>query len=403
MDPSPLPEFCSPAAPYLVKLSIFFGICIPSHLSLISSVLGLCSISSWLFSQIPQVIKNYRNRSVEGLSLLFLLNWLLGDICNFLGAVILNQMFFQKAIGAYYVTVDFALMLQFIWYGVFDMAGKKTSGYSALEVVVTDSDDSGDQERKGVPVVIHGVTLSPPESPSSSLMGSYASSSASEMKRKEKMAYSYGSGSNSLGMGKTAQMMFMFATVVAIVSARPERKYVSLVISGGAAVASEPVQLSTSGDWISIDTLGKVLSWVSTSLYCTSRIPQLYKNYTRRTTSGLSIFLFIAAFFGNLFYSLSLLTNPLGWADYEPYGGGGIAGPEGSKRSEWWANTLPFFLGASGVLCQDAMVYVQYLWWGDKEIIEEFSGGVVVPVKKSREAQRLLGGLGKTYGAVGSK
>jgi len=212
------------------------------------------------------VIKNYRNRSVEGLSALFLLNWFLGDICNFLGSVILNQMFFQKAIGAYYVAVDFALMSQFLWYGVFGIAGNKASGYSALEVVITDSDDSGDRERKGVPVVIHGVSLSPPGSPSSSLMGSYASSSASEMKRKEKRAYSYGSGSSSFGMGKTAQMMLMFAAVVAIVSARPERKYISPFISGGAAVTSEPVQISRSGNWISIDTLGKVLSWVSTSL-----------------------------------------------------------------------------------------------------------------------------------------
>ena len=142
----------------------------------------------------------------------------------------------------------------------------KTSGYSALEVVVTDSDDSSDRERKGVPVVIHGVSLSPPESQSNSLMGSYASSSASEMKRKEKRAYSYGSGSSSFGMGKTAQMMFMFATVVAIVSARPEKIYVPPYLTGGAAVDSEPVQTSKSGDWINIGTLGKVLSWVSTSL-----------------------------------------------------------------------------------------------------------------------------------------
>jgi len=136
--------------------------------------------------------------------------------------------------------------------------------------------------------------------------------------------------------------------------------------------------------------------------YCTSRVPQLYKNYTRRTTAGLSITLFVAAFFGNLFYSLSLLTNPLAWADYEPYGGGGIAGPEGSKRSEWLMTTLPFFLGASGVLCQDAMVYIQYLWWGDGEAVEELSGEVVVPVKSS-EAQKLLGAVGKTYGAADSK
>lgn len=146
------------------------------------------------------------------------------------------------------------------------MARKKSLGYSALEVVVTDSDDSGDREQKGIPVVIHGVSLSPSESPSSSLMGSYASSSASEMKRKEKRAYSYGSGSSSFGMGRTAQFMLMFATVVAIASARPERKYVSPFISGGVVVSSESVQVSRSGGWISIDTLGVVLSWVSTSL-----------------------------------------------------------------------------------------------------------------------------------------
>jgi len=157
-------------------------------------------------------------------------------------------------------------MLQFIWYGVFGMARKKTSGYSPLEVVVADSDESGDREAKGVPVVIHGISPSLPESSSSSLIGSYASSSASEMKRKEKMAYSYGSSSSSFGRGKTAQALFMFATVVALVSARPGRRYVSPFISGSVVIASEPAQFSRSGDWISIDTLGVVLSWVSTSL-----------------------------------------------------------------------------------------------------------------------------------------
>lgn len=313
-------------------------------------------------------------------------------------------MFFQKAIGAYYVMVDFALMAQFLWYGVLSTGEKKVAGYSALEVVITDSDHSGDREAKGVPVVIHGVSLSPPESASSSLMGSYASSSISELKRKEKRAYSYGSGGSSFGMGKTAQMMFMFAALAAIASARPQRKYVSPFMTGGAIISSsESVQVSRSENWIDIDTLGMVIAWVSTSLYCTSRLPQLYKNYTRRTTAGLSIMLFIAAFFGNLFYSLSLLTNPLAWADYEPYGGGGIAGPEGSKRSEWWANTLPFFLGASGVLCQDGMVYIQYLWWGDEETVEslseEVAAAVVGPVKR-REQHRLLGKMGRTYGAV---
>jgi len=359
----------------------------------------MLSITSWLFSQIPQVIKNYKNRSVEGLSLLFLLNWLLGDICNFLGAVILNQMFFQKAIGAYYVLVDFTLMAQFLWYGVFGMA-KNALGYTNLEVVVTES-ESGDREGKpGIPVVIHGLSLSPPESANSSVAGSYASSSTMDMKRKEKRAYSNGS---SFGMGKTAQSMFMFATLVALTSALPGKKHVSPFATLGAVVDSKPSIVdgtSRSEEWLSIDTLGLIISWVSTSLYCTSRLPQLYKNYTRRTTAGLSITLFIAAFFGNSFYSLSLLTNPLAWSDYEPYGGGGVAGPEGSKRAEWWANTLPFFLGASGVLFQDALVYMQYLWWGDREPVDV---DVLTPAPvKPKDTGKLSGWL-RVTGTKGKK
>lgn len=88
-------------------------------------------------------------------------------------------------------------------------------------------------------------------------------------------------------------------------------------------------------------------------------------NAKRKSTEGLSIALFIAAFSGNLFYSGSLLLNPLGWNDYEPYGGGGIAGPEGNNATAWWGRTLPFFFGAFGVLAMDATVALQFKMWGD--------------------------------------
>lgn len=114
---------------------------------------------------------------------------------------------------------------------------------------------------------------------------------------------------------------------------------------------------------------GHYLSWLSTLLYLLSRLPQILLNFRRRSTSGLAISLFIAAFFGNTFYSLSLLTNPLGHADYPPWGGNGIAGEDGSSWEEWWGRSLPFFLGAAGVLCMDAAVGVQYLCWGEGEVV----------------------------------
>jgi len=129
---------------------------------------------------------------------------------------------------------------------------------------------------------------------------------------------------------------------------------------------------------------------MSTLLYLISRLPQLLLNFRRRSTSGLAISLFVAAFFGNFFYSLSLLLNPLGHYDLPPYGGGGVAGEEGNNHLEWWGRTLPFFLGASGVLGLDAAVGWQWVVWGEREVTAE--GDVVIV-----EGVECLGTAGGTW------
>ncbi|KAL7283393.1 hypothetical protein ACG7TL_002823 [Trametes sanguinea] len=49
--------------------------------------------------------------------------------------------------------------------------------------------------------------------------------------------------------------------------------------------------------------IGRISAWICTTLYLTSRLPQIWKN-------GLSIYLFIFAFLGNFFYVASILTSP---------------------------------------------------------------------------------------------
>ena len=66
----------------LALLSRVFGACLPSYLALASTIAGLLSIVSWLFAQMPQIYKNHRRRSVDGLSLGFLAMWLAGDCCT---------------------------------------------------------------------------------------------------------------------------------------------------------------------------------------------------------------------------------------------------------------------------------------------------------------------------------
>ena len=113
------------------------------------------------------------------------------------------------------------------------------------------------------------------------------------------------------------------------------------------------------------ETAGRILSWTSTLLYLGSRLPQIYKNFVRRSTSGLSPTLFLAAFCGNLFYSTSLLTNPLAWHSYPAYGLHGWVGDEGSDQKTWVSLAAPFFLGAAGVLVMDATIGVQFMLYGE--------------------------------------
>ena len=73
-----------------------------------------------------------------------------------------------------------------------------------------------------------------------------------------------------------------------------------------------------------------------------------------------------------------MLTNPSGWYDFGPYGGGGWAGADGSDRAKWVAAALPFFLGAAGVLGLDASVGIQFLLYGEDDskvlLVEEGEG-----------------------------
>ncbi|SLM36673.1 PQ-loop repeat [Lasallia pustulata] len=119
------------------------------------------------------------------------------------------------------------------------------------------------------------------------------------------------------------------------------------------------------------ELLGRILSWPSTLLYLGSRLPQIYKNHRRRSTAGLSPTLFIAAFFGNLFCSPSLLTNPLAWDSYPPYGSHGWVGGDGSERWEWIGRAASFWLGAVGMLALDAAVGAQFLMFGEGKGKEE--------------------------------
>lgn len=380
-----LPDNCAPTNDFLLRFSSTFHVCLPTPLAFASNLLGILSICSWLFAQLPQIYKNFSLQSTSGLSILFLAEWCLGDAGGLLGALFTHQAKWQVVIGGYYLFVDLCLVMQWVWYEKLKHGryllrvrpkdgsghGHGQDGAGDMDEVVIEGVDprpsNGESQVEVVNKVVRPRPIfrtptfrrdrSPDEKTSTSLSKTPGGSSIQRV------------GSSSPMPSPSPRTMLLIACVIAMAQASPLRR---------PGAGSQFLARSTFKTATSLERVGTVLSWVSTFLYLGSRLPQLYKNYRRKSTAGLSPTLFAAAFCGNFFYSAAILTNPRAWYDMGPYGGGGWVGYSGSNRAEWVVASLPFFVGAAGVLFLDAGVGLQFLHYGESEtkvvVVEEGRG-----------------------------
>ena len=385
--PSNLPDHCTPTSRLLVRFSSAFHTCVPTPLAFLSTSLGIFSIISWLFAQVPQIYKNYQIQSASGLSIYFLAEWLLGDLTNLLGALLTHQAAWQVVVAAYYVTVDIALVSQYIWYTHAKLWRK---GEHLEERTENNPHDRGSGD------ILVGVSPSDGSSETGHTYGGDGSddkkpsriptkiSDSRSSRNEANFSFSLNEKRGPKSSYQTTKRIPSSSTAVPSPRALLMVSMLCVVLTNASPLHIQDAESTTPVS--SYEFAGQILSWCSTILYLGSRLPQIYKNAVRRSTSGLSPTLFIAAFFGNLFYSTSLLTNPLAWASYPPYGLHGWVDAEGSDRKTWVTLAVPFFLGAAGVLAMDAIVGAQFLVFGDGEKI------VRVEDRKGRSRWRRVSG-----------
>ena len=385
-----LPEHCTPTSQYLLYFSSAFHSCVPTSLAFLSTVLGIFSIISWLFAQIPQIYKNYQLKSASGLSIWFLMIWLLGDVSNLLGAVLTRQAGWQIFVAGYYVLMDVLMDAQYYWYTY------RKLGRGELVKYGSGTERRGNGSGDGV-----FVGISPPSGTSTG--STHTKDTKSDTKTLDKSARSRNGQPPSRDVNnsfsKESKFPESFSQIVqrqgtffskgskdskdskapgsfsrtnrrqgtSSLGSSPRTLLLVPMLCVVLAHAS-PLQLQIEDELPATslsEIIGSIFSWCSTVLYLGSRLPQIYKNFNRRSTEGLSPALFLAAFLGNFFYSASVMTNPLAWDSYPPYGLHGWVGPDGSDMKTWRALAAPFWLGAAGVLVLDATVGVQFLIFGE--------------------------------------
>lgn len=57
--------------------------------------------------------------------------------------------------------------------------------------------------------------------------------------------------------------------------------------------------------------IGEALGWLTSAIYIIGRLPQLYLNVKRKSTEGLSFWMYLLSFLGNVFYLCSIFTYSL--------------------------------------------------------------------------------------------
>ncbi|XP_074498870.1 lysosomal amino acid transporter 1 homolog isoform X3 [Sebastes fasciatus] len=96
------------------------------------------------------------------------------------------------------------------------------------------------------------------------------------------------------------------------------------------------------------EIIGFSIGSVSSVLYLCSRLPQMYTNFKRKSTEGVSYFLFALVILGNTTYGLSvLLKNP----------------DKGQGERSYLIHHLPWLVGSLGTLSLDLIISIQFIMY----------------------------------------
>ncbi|XP_033763916.1 lysosomal amino acid transporter 1 homolog [Pecten maximus] len=265
--------------------------CVHNNQDVASDILGLLSLVSWMIVSIPQMVMNCRNiRGVEGISILLILQWTLGDATNLIGSILTNQLPLQIYLAVYFVFADAVLFCQYLYYQIWKWKRSK------LDKEVQPSGPAR------IVLCFAGAFLS-------------VNTLGAIMSRWRGIPNIPGSTIHIPRPGSRQLMSVNLTHVQFFKNIRDESGY--------------------------------AIGIVSSIFYVGSRLSQIYKNYKRKSTEGLSVLMFVLAVVGNITYGLSILVRSL--------------------DGDFVLHHLPWLVGSLGVIFLDLSLLFQFKYYGMRD------------------------------------
>ncbi|KAF1954151.1 PQ-loop-domain-containing protein [Byssothecium circinans] len=343
----------------------------------ISQICGSVSIACWIVVFSPQIIENWKRSSADGLSVVFITIWLLGDFFNIFGAVLQGVLPTMTILAVYYTLADIVLLLQCFWYKGFTFrdevttSGETSESDSSLSEdtpLLPDANGNGYQSPRNennyntAPRIsdidrrrsssqhsfrerflsIDGTHLSP----ATPLLDDSETANRNKQPSRQKRPQS-----------ALQSILFNLGTIILVCAAGVFGWWLSTTRSKDTA---EPPS-NAEPEPLRFNLWGQIFGYICAALYLGSRIPQLLLNYRRKSTDGISMLFFLFACIGNLTYVLSIVA-------YKPIcrvPGRCEQGEKGRVYARYILVNLSWLLGSFGTLVLDAFVFVQYFLYRD--------------------------------------
>lgn len=282
----------------------------------VSGITGSISLACWIIVFAPQIYENFRRKSSEGLSLLFIVLWLAGDVFNVLGSILQGVLPTMIILAIYYTLADVVLLWQCLLYG----RGEKAD-YIHLSPANPLNDD------------VLETSLSRDERPETVFSDEEdlevgTSGTASDSKVSALMS----------GLFKTFMVsLVIFAGLVGW--------YISYIKDTHHG-KKHPGKKHDSQNLV-YDPLAQFFGWLCALFYLGSRIPQILLNFKRKSCDGISFMFFLFACLGNLTYVISILAIDTSWYYL-------------------WVNSS-WLAGSFGTLALDFTIFVQFFLYNENE------------------------------------
>ncbi|KAL2707269.1 putative vacuolar amino acid transporter YPQ1 [Kluyveromyces marxianus] len=291
----------------------------------VSGIAGSVSIACWIIVFVPQIYENFYRKSAEGLSLMFVVLWLAGDIFNLLGAMLQHLLPTMIILAAYYTIADIILLVQCLFYG---------------------QDGPVDPVHLSPANPINENILQDVFHEHDPLLG--------DERHRERHDYVDTSSSvsvitSTVGNKNSDSTFRRYLLKIMIVSSVILAGFLSWYIS---YIRNPPKQHEPELD-LQMNWLAQSFGYLSAVLYLGSRVPQILLNFKRKSCEGISFLFFLFACLGNTTFIISVLSI--------------------SFSPRYLLVNSSWLIGSSGTLIMDFIIFIQFFVYnGNSKNSQEF-------------------------------